>query len=221
MNMWEGRYIYRHRRPKIKFYRRYIDDVIILWEGATEYFHEDEMNQNKYVISFTGKSDQQQIDYLDLQIFKKCDELHTKTFFKSTDRNGYILVISCHHPKWKENVPKGQLMRLRRNCHNVKDFNVQMNKFIDKGYQEETLTKLKVEIMNMDRNSLLVKRNRSNDSQTDVAFITGFNNQYRSIERIIRKYWPILKSDRILSKILTKKTRFMYNKAPMLTWFIM
>lgn len=30
----------------------------------------------------------------------------------------------------------------------------------------------------------------------------------------MRKYWPILKSDRILSTILPKKPRFVYKKAP-------
>lgn len=46
MNMWEGKYIYRSRGPEIKFYRSYIDDVIILWEGTTESFHKflDEIN---------------------------------------------------------------------------------------------------------------------------------------------------------------------------------
>lgn len=49
-----------------------------------------------------------------------------------------------------------------------------------------------------------------------MTFITGFNRQYQGVERIVRKYWPILKSDRILSKILPKRTRFVYRKAPTL-----
>lgn len=36
MNMWEIRYIYGKKRPEIKFYWRYKDDVIILWAGTAE-----------------------------------------------------------------------------------------------------------------------------------------------------------------------------------------
>ncbi|XP_073491244.1 uncharacterized protein [Aquarana catesbeiana] len=48
----------------------------------------------------------QQIDFLDLNIFKDGDKLDAKTHFKSTDRNGYIPVRSCHHLKWKMVIPK-------------------------------------------------------------------------------------------------------------------
>lgn len=223
MDMLEERYIYGISRPEIKFYRRYIDDIIIVWEGSSESFLDflDELNQNDYGISFTGKSNPDVIDYLDLQILKQGGELFTKTFFKVTDRNGYIPTSSCHHPKWKENIPKGQLLRIRRNCRNIEDFRDQadalIKKFVDKGYKIDPLVKLKEEIQRLDRDSLLGKeqRNRKN-SPDDIAFVTGFNNQYRSIEFIVRKYWPILRSDRTLGKILTKKPRFIYRKAPTL-----
>lgn len=66
--------------------------TIILWEGDSESFQRflDGLNQNEYGISFTGKSDYDSIEYLDLQIFSQDGGLSTKTFFKSTDRNGHI-----------------------------------------------------------------------------------------------------------------------------------
>lgn len=148
MNMREEKYIYDRKIPQIKLYRRCIDDLLILWEGSVELFEEflREINYIKYGISFTGKWDHQLIDYLDLQIFKKGNELYTKTFFK-TDRNGYIPTSSCHHPKWKGNIPKGQLLRIHRNCRKVEDFETQANilikRFEEKGYQENNLMKLK------------------------------------------------------------------------------
>lgn len=38
-----------------------------------------------------------------------------------------------------------------------------------------------------------------------MAFITEFNTQYRCVEKIIPKYWPILLKDTNLNKILPKK----------------
>lgn len=98
-------------------YRRYIDDLIILWDGTPESFAMflENLNTNSYGITFTGKCNHQKIDYLDLEIYKVEDTLHTRTFFKVTDRNGYIPTSSCHHPKWKCNIPKGQRLRIHRN----------------------------------------------------------------------------------------------------------
>lgn len=39
-------------------------------------------------------------------------------FFKETDRNR----SSFHHPKWINNIPKGQLMRMHHNCESEGDY---------------------------------------------------------------------------------------------------
>lgn len=40
MTMWEEVYIYAKKIPQLKMYRRYIDDLIIFWEGTPETFEE-------------------------------------------------------------------------------------------------------------------------------------------------------------------------------------
>lgn len=35
----------------------------------------------------------------------------------------------------------------------------------------------------------------------------GFNRQYKQVENIVKKYWPILKSDKTLKKILPQYPR--------------
>lgn len=91
MDMWEKEeYVYNRLIPKIKLYRRYIDDLIIIWDGNAESFKDflNNLNMNRYGISFTGKWNYQKIDYLDLEIFKEGDHVWTRTFFKATDHNG-------------------------------------------------------------------------------------------------------------------------------------
>lgn len=185
MDCWEEEYVYNQNIPQIILYRRYIDDLIILWDGTAETFQEflRNLNINRYGLTFTGKWDTERIDYLDLEIYKSGPFLHTKTFFKVTDRNGYIPSSSCHHPRWKANVPKGQLLRLRRNCNSIEDFKTQadviVNRFKEKGYTGGGLAKLKEEVLNMDRDSLLVHKNKINNRKHGVAFITGFNSQFK------------------------------------------
>lgn len=122
--MWEEEYVYAMKIPQLKLYRRYIDNLIILWEGTTETFQEflTKLDNNQYGLTFTGKCDFQQIEYLHLEIYKEGGSLYTRTFFKATDRNGYIPTSSCHYPKWKSSIPKGQLLRLRLNCNKLEDY---------------------------------------------------------------------------------------------------
>lgn len=79
----------------------------------------------------------------------------------------------------------------------------------------DNLLKLKTEIASMDRNALFNKTNKKKD-QMEMAFITGFNTQYKAFEHILKKYWPILKEDRVLSKILPNRPKFVYRRAPTL-----
>lgn len=49
-----------------------------------------------------------------------------------------------------------------------------------------------------------------------MAFTTGYHTQYKSVEKMIRKYCLILLKDSTFSKILPKNTLFIYRKAPVI-----
>lgn len=103
--------------------------------------------------------------------------------FKATDRNGFVPTNSCHHPQWLGAVPKGQYMRIRRNCDNISDFHTQryLLRFCEKGYSLEDLTKTKNQVLSMDRESLLIPKDKPL-FQGDLAFVSGFHRQYRNVE---------------------------------------
>lgn len=81
------------------------------------------------------------VNLLDLQIFKIQEKVYTRTYFKDTNRNGYILISSCHHRQWIQNIPKGQIIWLRKNCYFDKDYEewseVLIKRFIDKRYKRK------------------------------------------------------------------------------------
>lgn len=105
-------------------------------------------------------------------------------------------------------------MRIRRNCSNITDFEEQTNnlikRFVDKGYKKRDLLTLKEQIKNMDRNKLMEgtqnTHKRDKNKSLGLAFLTGYNTQYRSIESVVKKHWPILQSDQVLKTVLPKKT---------------
>lgn len=75
------------------------------------------------------------------------------------ERNNYILVDSCHHEPWFINIPKGQMIRLRRNCTNHNEYLGQAqwigNKFVAKGYSKEFIEDKIQEVYQIPRNLLI------------------------------------------------------------------
>lgn len=131
-----------------------------------------QLNDNRYGMTFTGKWHTETIDYLDLEIFKNRGELCTKTFFKKTERNGYIPISSCHHPKWIGNIPKGQLLRIRRNCHLLEDFDIQADTLIKRFRKRTTrrtnYSKLKMTYEELIGHPCLIKKNDRRKMTTKI-----------------------------------------------------
>lgn len=112
-------------------------------------------------------------------------------------------------------------MRIWRNCANTKDYHQQsefvVNKLREKSYHDNTLLPIQASVGSMDRQSLLVdKPKRSNRFKDNVTFLTDFSRDYKMMEHIIRKYWPILLRDKTLASFLSKHPTFIYWKAPSL-----
>lgn len=120
------------------FCGRYIDDDLLLWDGDMTLLANfmEQLNNNGLGISLQFEVNQTKINFLDLNF--EIRDLITSTYFKSTDRNGYIGQGSCHYPKWLESVPKSQFIRLRWNCTVKDEFLEQASalkiRFVDKDY---------------------------------------------------------------------------------------
>ena len=219
MSKWEEETIYRDNHISLIYYRRYIDDIILLWEGTWASLEQflNGLDYNDYGLRFTATSSLVSINYLDLNLFKSGNRVSTRTYFKSTDRNAFVPVNSCHHPKWLSTIPKGQYMRIRRNCDTTTDFQSQSliltEKFKEKGYLPQALEKTALQVATMDREQLLTSKKKAPFSG-ELAFFSGFHRQYKSIENIFKKYWSILLKDNDLVAILPPKPKFVYRRAP-------
>ncbi|KAM5145534.1 uncharacterized protein ACMZJ9_012885 [Mantella aurantiaca] len=222
MAKWESEEIFQNRPQALALYKRYIDNIIIVWTGSSVGLESflSQLNNNVYGIKFTSTYSETEVHFLDLVVFVEGGKLCTKTFFKETDRNSYIPTNSCHHPKWKVNIPKGQLLRVRRNCTKIEDYRAQsssmVKKFIDKGYSSNKLVKLQKEIEVLDRNAILSDKPATSkyEDKFATAFLTTYSKEYKLLEESIRKHWPILLQDNKLKDILPARPNFIYMKAP-------
>lgn len=91
LNKWEQEFIYKHQWEGLKLYKRYIDDVVLLWEGSEGSLVKfiQLMNVNNYGLRFTAVWNNKSISYLDLVLTNIQNKITTHTYFKDTDRNGY------------------------------------------------------------------------------------------------------------------------------------
>lgn len=115
-------------------------------------------------------------------------------------------------------------MRIYRNCSNPNEYEEQadiiINRFVEKGYNKKELTILKEKVKTMDRKMLIEGKldhhKKEKNKNLDMAFLPGYNRQYKTMESILEKHWPILQSDKILNSVLPKRPIFIYRKAPSL-----
>lgn len=163
-----------------------------MWEGSVDELQEfmTHMNNIRYGIKLTGKWSYEEIQYLDLEIFKKGTQLYTGTFFKDVDRNGYISTRSCHHPEWIKAIPKAQFARIRRNCDldeaYWKQSEILLDRFLEKGFNQSELQKIRLEVSNANH----VTNKKKKDNQFDLAFVTGYNVDYKQIEKSVINIGP-------------------------------
>lgn len=65
----------------------------------------------------------------------------------------------------------------------------------------------------MDRDALLLNKPAQKRQELPPALIMDYNIQYKQVERIIEKYWNVLKCDDILKTLIPDKPRFIYRRA--------
>ncbi|XP_063819095.1 oocyte zinc finger protein XlCOF7.1-like [Pseudophryne corroboree] len=200
MSEWEAQYVYGtcYENSSIRFYRRYIDDLLFIWHGDDLSIDKFilHLNTNDVNLKFTHKSNRSVIDYLDLELEgSSCGKISTKTFFKEVDANSYIPTSSCHHPAWKEGVPYSQFLRIRRNCTRISDYwsqsEVLKKRFIERGYDPGFIEESRAKASRRERKTLLQDRVAKIDgfSSSNRPFITQYSRDAGSIRKIMERHW--------------------------------
>ncbi|KAJ1211274.1 hypothetical protein NDU88_006635 [Pleurodeles waltl] len=111
----------------IKLWRCYIDDILIIWQGALPNIDlfTSWINTLDPFLKFTAHISTTQVPFLDLLIHNVNGKLETDTYHKITDRNSLRRYDSYHPKALRDNLPFGQFLRLRRNCSSVHLFEAQ------------------------------------------------------------------------------------------------
>lgn len=176
------------------------------------------LNSNDRGISLSYEASSSHVHFLDLEIMAMEDHLEFKTYFKPTDRNGYIPVESCHQEQWLKAIPRGQFLRLRRNCSKTSDFLVQSQllkkRFLEKGYGLDHLDEEINAVLAVERTATLTERPKNtSDSSFKWAFTTTHSIQSKQVKNILKKHWRVLLNDRLLGPVLPERAPVIFRGA--------
>lgn len=108
-----------------RWYGRYIDDLLLVWEGTgvqAEVFVQY-MNSNNSNFKFTHIFHETKVHFLDITLEgDMTNGVVISPYRKSMSRNATLLATSCHPKHVVENIPLGELVRTKRNCTHLDTF---------------------------------------------------------------------------------------------------
>ncbi|CAJ0967227.1 unnamed protein product [Ranitomeya imitator] len=129
LGWWEDTLIFKDEdeiwSPRIIFWGRFIDDILVLWRGDARSFSDFVAYLNTTIegLFFTFEIGGQNINFLDVNICRQVDGSLSTTIFRKPTATNSLLRWESHHPfPLKRGIPKGQFLRLRRNCSTLNDF---------------------------------------------------------------------------------------------------
>ncbi|XP_056404927.1 uncharacterized protein LOC130296905 [Hyla sarda] len=231
LGWWEDNIVFGEEEnqytSKILYWGRYIDDVFILWKGTEALFKEfvSSLNHNPIGLRFTSESSSVSLPFLDVLIEKDGrGSLRTSIYRKPTATNN-LLRYESHHPNpQKHGIPKGQYLRLRRNCSDREDFIRQSadlrKRFQERGYPDRVLRKAFKHALKSDRTDLLTPKKRPPNNNKQIRLIGTFDERSEQVKKILGRYWGILKTDPHLKDVLSDHPSITFRRGRSIRDFV-
>ncbi|OCT99555.1 hypothetical protein XELAEV_18005337mg [Xenopus laevis] len=205
LGWWEETHILGADAPCLEYvvmYRRFIDDLLFVWNGSEGDFNMllQDLGNVELNLAFTGCFSKSNIVYLDLHIYIEKEGIATTVHTKPSAGNSLLRADSCHPCHFNKGIPRGQFLRLRRNCSSDDNFLKESCKLRDKS----TLLKDKK----------TKKSGRGSQYTQPVTLRTKYSRQFNRIKSIVGKYLPILYADKDFKEILRTGYRIVARRAP-------
>lgn len=222
MGKFEEDFVYSSKNSFLqclKCYFRFIDDIFFVFKGTEEQLHNfhDFLNSRLDSIHFTLEYDKSSISFLDVNVSRSTGPvLQTSVFRKPTDRNNFLHSKSYHPPSMKKSLPYSQFLRMRRICSTADDFESQAKiiyeRFLSKGYDRENLDSCLDRARNMERESLLEKKDVKSDNR--IVLSSTFSPLSSDVKATVKRHWHILSSDSQIGHSFQDPPLFAFKRFP-------
>ena len=178
----------------IKLWKRYIDDILVLFKGSREDFEEMVSWLNSImpgVVKFKFNFSEEKIEFLDLVIKIEDGKIQTDLFIKPTNSQVYLDYETNHPHHCKKGIIYSQALRTIERCSDVCDQTLHMEnlrgKFVDRNYPSELIDKQFGRAKVKDRNSLIFQSRKKTPSGQKCRLIFTYNQGNPPLHQWIRE----------------------------------
>uniref|UniRef100_A0A8C5M1L9 Reverse transcriptase domain-containing protein n=1 Tax=Leptobrachium leishanense TaxID=445787 RepID=A0A8C5M1L9_9ANUR len=202
LGVWEKQYVFSDQNPfrhKILLWKRYIDDIFLIWGGTPEDFLDltNYLNRNSLNLRFTYEIHQNSLNFLDVTIVRNEERVSTTLYRKETATNSLLNWTSFHPKPLRLGIPYGQYLRLKRICSSNIEYEKQakilQKNFKEKGYPNRVLKQAYQKAAYHSRDTLL-QDTPKNDSNR-IRCIGNYDTGNNTVKNIMDRYWPLLTLD--------------------------
>ena len=212
-------------RNKIKFHKRMRDDGCIIYSGPyTEIENLFRIaNESHDLLKFTHEADKNCIKFLDTEIYKGTrfqeeNVLDIRCHTKRHEQFQYLHRKSKHPPSCFKSFIKGEGLRILRNTSEKKEFKTRLKVFVEKlvkrGYNENSVWNILNSIRHEDRQKRLVNKCKKNKAKfCNLMMITTYHRKAEILQRLITKFWYIVRKDDFAKDIFKIKPKVAFTKS--------
>ena len=215
-------------KDNILTWKRFIDDIFIVWTGTREEFSTfmDTINTLHHSIKFTHECSETQITFLDITLYKgaRFQEngiLDIKTHIKPTNKQLYVHATSYHPPCTGKSIAIGETNRYIRTNSDEQHF----NHYGESTSHQAATKRLQIFCSKKAHTSSLSFSNRSHALRTNqtldptpqpLVFATPYCDKIDDIKTVLRNSWKELHKNASLRRIFPEPPRLAYKSNPSL-----
>ena len=187
-------------------WRRYIDDIFMIWTGTDEEFYEffDFLNNFHETIKFDQpqhSKDDNSCDFLDLHISIKDGNIETDLFRKETSKPTALLPSSAHPGHITSNIIYSMAFRLLRICSEEENFHKRLtelktNFLIPRNYHAKVIESQFKRVKNLPGtyaekrgNALKKKEAKVNEKKDRIIAPVDYNPSLPKISEVFSKHF--------------------------------
>ena len=185
---------------------RYIDGTFMVREHGGEELKKFLGTLNCYhrTIKFTAEYSRAKINFLDVTVMKKGNQLVTDLYVKPTDTHQYLHASSCHVSHCKKSIPFSQVLRLNRICSENTFFDNELEVWLkERGYSDKLVRGQILKARKFLRSKGLNKRTRVGKNSRFVFNIT-YHPVLSKLKNVLSEIHLLLTPDREHGKVFEK-----------------
>ena len=140
---------------------QYIDDIFMLWQHGEKELEKflEFLNYYHPTIKFTANYSREEINFLDVTVRKKSNQLVLDLYIKPTDTYQYLHASSCHVYHSKKSILYSQAVRLNRICSENLFYDKRCNELEvwlrERGYSDKSVRQQILKALNVRERTFL------------------------------------------------------------------